>query len=104
MQHSRIAHSFRPHRGFGGLIPPATWAMRNRAILGGLVACLAAAITPLLRAAEFQWLPAPASGDWNATGNWTPAGTPNGPNDSANFTAATTSSIFLSEDTQVAKI
>jgi autotransporter-associated beta strand protein len=47
-------------------------------------------------AGSAAWLANPASGDWNASGNWTSGGPPNGPADIAIFQSSTLSNILVS--------
>src|SRR5688572_3940544 len=50
------------------------------------------------------WLSSPTSGDWNAAGNWTPGGPPNGVADTATFEFSSVNAISLSANTQVSSI
>src|ERR1700736_458283 len=52
-------------------------------------------------AGSAMWLPAPATGDWNTAGNWTPATVPNGAADIATFFTSATTGVSLSADTEV---
>ena len=52
-------------------------------------------------AGSATWLTFPASGDWNASGNWTPATVPNGAADTATFNSSNTRAVSLSSNTEV---
>ena len=54
-----------------------------------------------LRAGSATWLASPVSGDWNTALNWSPSTIPNGPTDTATFATSSTTSISLSDDTEV---
>jgi hypothetical protein len=52
-------------------------------------------------AGSATWLTFPASGDWNASGNWTPATVPNGAADTATFNSSNTTAVSPSTNTEV---
>jgi hypothetical protein len=50
------------------------------------------------------WLANPASGDWNAAGNWTTGGPPNGAADVATFDFSTVNNLLISAPTRLGSI
>ncbi len=55
-------------------------------------------------AGNATWSNAPGSSDWNTTGNWVPATVPNGPADTATFSASTQTSVSLDANIEVSAI
>ena len=47
------------------------------------------------------WSASPVSGDWNTADNWVPAVVPNGPEDTATFSMSNTTTVSVSEATEV---
>ena len=57
-----------------------------------------------MHADSATWKTNPDSADWNVDSNWSANGPPNGPGDVATFDFSTTTSLFLSADTEVNEI
>src|SRR6266702_8527590 len=55
----------------------------------------------IAHAGSATWDLNPGSGDWNTAANWTPMTVPNGPADIATFALSNTSSVSISENTEV---
>ena len=70
----------------------------------GLIPLLALGLLQSASAGSATWNLNPASGDWNAATNWTPATVPNGARDVATFATSNTLGVFVSANTEVSGI
>ena len=55
-------------------------------------------------AGSATWKTSPLTGNWNAAGNWTTGGPPNGPSDVATFATSNKTTVLLSADIEVSGI
>ena len=74
---------------------------KRRIKLLGVVTTILFKLNTSAFAGSALWDSAPASGDWNTAGNWTPDTVPNGSTDTATFGTSTQTAISLSANTGV---
>jgi hypothetical protein len=73
----------------------------KKLVLAAIRCSLMFLVPTLTYAINAQWDLDPISGDWNTPANWTPVEVPNAPGDSARFGLSNTTSVSISENTEV---